>query len=118
MTEYRLFQDTFSIQLPENFSDMDDKAASIMYQAQNRPPIIKTDGVASIAFNRTQTDTNMEEMPQIIRMTKMNFKNLQPGNQFFEEGCEKLENIEYGWFDHKGYALDGEIYYLCQKVKY
>ena len=29
---------------------------------------------------------------------------------FYDKKCESTENIIFGWFDFKGYALDGQLY--------
>ena len=112
--EHKFFDDTLQITLPEDFEDMKEEMASVMFQAENRPQIIKLsgDGCAHMTFSKTAMTLTKEILPQMIKMVKQNFHRAQPASVFYEEKCEMLEQIEYGWLDFKGFAIDGEVYYL------
>lgn len=112
--EEKYFDDTFAITLPDGFEDMKEELVNIMYQAEKKPQVIKVsaDGRVHITFSRTALELRKEVLSQLVTMIKQNVRTMSPANQFFDEGCEALPKIEYGWFDFKGYALDGELYYL------
>jgi len=116
--EDKYFDDTLAITLPDGFEDMKEEMVEIIYQNENKPQVIKisADGRVHITLSRTALPLSKEQLPQLTKMIKQNIATMQPANQFFEEGCELLETVEYGWFDFKGYALDGEVYYLNAMV--
>ncbi len=114
MMDYRLFDDTLQITLPDEFEDMKEELVNMLYQAENKPQIIKVskDGKVHITFSKTTMAVTKEVLPQLIKMIKQNFHRMQPASEFYEEKCERLEQIEYCWLDFKGFALDGELYYM------
>lgn len=112
--EYNFFEDTLQITLPDDFEDMKEEIASVIYPAENRPQIIKvsSDGRVHITFSKTAMALTKEILPQMLKMVKQNMHKVQPASEFYEEKCEVSEQIDYGWLDFKGFALDGELYYL------
>ena len=110
----KIFDEKTSIMIMQEFEPLDENLVRLKYPAENRPQkILATDnGAVCLTFQMTFIELTEQTIPPIVQMIKQNIHKMQPAIQFIEEGVEKVGDIPYGWFDFKGFAIDGPIYYL------
>ena len=116
--EEKLFDDIFSIMLPDSFIDMPEEMKNIKFPSLNRPQIIKCskDGSINIGISKTNADINAEILPKTLNIVKQNIKNVNPANVFYDIKCESTDYITFGWFDFKTYAIDGQLYCMSALI--
>lgn len=112
-----LFEDKFSINLPNDFKYMENNLAQIKYFSNYRPQIIKWNETenATIGFSQIincykETKEMKEEIYHIIF-------NLFPQNVFYDEALIKLKNRDIYWFDYKSFAIDIDLYNILFMFK-
>lgn len=115
------FDNKLSIYLPEDFSDLPEALAKIKYPSENRPQIIKSsnDNRINITFNLLPVEMKNEDVMQTIHSFKNIIQNINPSNNFIEEGAIEInENHKLAWFDFLSNAIDGTLYSIisCMEV--
>lgn len=102
----------FSIQLPENFEEMDSGMARRKYPSEFRPKAIWTNlsGSVNFTFNFYELMEKPEKLPEIAREMRELAERLEPANVFYEFEERVLKDTKVIWFDYKSYGLDQQIY--------
>jgi len=114
-SEQFFFDNRVSIMAPDQFIEMPQKLAEIKYPSANRPKIILTDketGGHNVTLNLVENPGADDFMSELVKGVKSIIKKTQPSNIFYEEGIEKINGKNVGWFDYKGFAIDTQIYYF------
>ncbi len=105
-----LFDETFSMLLPENFTQMPDEAAKAKYISNYRPPVILSGPKYDENFGFHMLEGKKEELSNLIRQMKETVKRYMPETIFYEEGTVMSEDMEGRWFEYKNFTLDEETY--------
>jgi len=105
-----LFDETFSMLLPENFTQMPDEAAIARYINNFRPPLIMSGPRFDENFGFHMLEGKKEELSNLIRQMKETVKRYVPETIFYEEGTVMPEDMEGRWFEYKNFTLDEETY--------
>lgn len=112
--ERLLFDQTMAITIPDEFEELPEEMAEKIYTTENRPQIIETtkDRKIHITMSNTEMEIDHCYLKQILDMSVANLKRMNPAYEFFDQQMAKSQNVEYVWFDFKGFSFDGELYYL------
>ena len=105
-----LFDETFLVLLPENFTPMPEEAAKARYISQYRPPVILTGPGYDENFGFHLLENKKGELSSLIGQMKETVKRHVPETIFYEEGTIMQADMESGWFDYKNFTLDEETY--------
>ena len=111
--ELREFPPRFSIILPKGFETLAPEYARLKYPHEDRPGIILSneDTTVNIAFDCAYADSG--ELKSRLAAYRNFIKTLNPSYVFFSHGIYDLENgSELAYYDYRGIAFDGDIYYL------
>lgn len=105
-----LFDETFSMLLPENFAQMPDEAVKARYINNYRPPVILSGSRYDENFGFQMLEGKKEELSNLIRRMRETVKCYVPETIFYEEGTVMPEDMEGRWFEYKNFTLDEETY--------
>ena len=110
-SEIPLFNDQFTIMLPDSFVDMPSEIAKIKYPSEQRPQIIKTsmDTTINFAFNLFNVVIEEGQVQEITTQFKNVIASVNPAYVFYHFAVEKKSRI-IGWFDFKSYCVDANVY--------
>lgn len=105
-----LFDETFRMLLPENFTQMPDEAAKARYINNYRPPVILSGPRYDENFGFHMLEGKKEELSDLIRQMREAVKRYVPETIFYEEGIVMPGDMEGRWFEYKNFTLDEETY--------
>lgn len=105
-----LFDETFRMLLPENFTRMQDEAAKVRYINNYRPPVIWSGPEYDENFGFHLLESKKSELSNLIRQMKETVKRYVPETIFYEEGTVMPGDMECRWFEYKNFTLDEETY--------
>ena len=119
-----LFEDKFSVMLPDEFVIMLPEIMETKYISEKKPDVIYTslDGSVNFSFNLLQTSSGENDMHYTINMLKTMIKNMNPAYIFFED--RKIENAagsSISLSQFKSYGMDEAAYnilYMLSMDKY
>lgn len=109
-----VFEEQMSVMLPRSFAPLTEELKKIKYPNEGRPELVMSSADCSVNFAFSLTDLPMrpEEAGQIIGQCRSVIQTLHPANLFYDLRTETREEGTLAWFDHKSYALDGQLYNL------
>lgn len=112
--ERKFYDDKLSIIMPKDFEEMDEKSKNFKYPSVNRPQIIKTDDTTTIniTLNKVDNDLKEEWVEELTKGMKQLIKKANPTAVFYEDGVEKVDEKNIGYFEFKSSALDDFLYNL------
>lgn len=110
----QLFDGKMELLLPDSFVDLPGKLAKIKYPSEYRPQIIKTNllGDVNFAFNLFPQQVSSDQLSIAARTFAKMIKQMNPSTVFYDKATEDLGDTKLSWFDFKGYAMDGQLYYI------
>ncbi|OXM85379.1 hypothetical protein [Paenibacillus rigui] len=108
------FEDKLKIYIPRDFSDMPEEQRKLKYPYEQRPQIIQSDETGVINFTLTRIDQELddESVEELTDGMKAMMKRANPSNVFYSDGTEYADGKPIGYFEFKGTALDGYVYYI------
>jgi len=110
-----------SMYLPEQFIVMPDLVKEMKYPSHNAPDFIVTslDSMVNFAFNILPVVLDVGDTKEMSKQFQNAICNINPAlkikNKISDITTEK--GNEMGWFDFKGFTLDGQIYNRMYVVK-
>ena len=110
-----LYDDRFSVMLPNTYIDMPKAMAKMKYPMENRPAVIKTndDTTVNIAFGYYKKDFSEAQVESAAKGLKAGLGRMSPGARFFETQILQTEDgIKFSCFDFLTTGLDTELYQL------
>lgn len=112
--EKKFYDDKVSIIMPKDFEEMDEKSKNLKYPSVNRPQIIKTDETTTINITLNKIDSDLEEgwVEELTKGMKQLIKKANPVAVFYEDGVEKVDEKNIGYFEFKSSAIDDFLYNL------
>ncbi|NQX66872.1 hypothetical protein HQN90_12130 [Paenibacillus alba] len=113
-TQQAFFDEKLKVLMPSDFVDMPEEQSKLKYPYEQRPQIIKSDETGGINFTLSQIDQELddESVQELTEGMKALIKRMNPTHVFYTEGLEEASGKPIGYFDFKGAALDGFIYYI------
>lgn len=107
-----LFDESFSMMVPEEFIEMPMNFQRIKYPSEYRPQIIMTsmDLGVNLGLTLFSQKTDEKEVRVILDSIKNIIKKSYPDYRFFKTEYKKDERQPYGWFDFRSYAFDDAVY--------
>lgn len=107
-----MFDNHFSICLPDSFIDMPEEYINAKYILEECPQVIKTEGTGEIVFsfqmvNYPLAASDVEaEAEQIKKLLKRIF----PFHIFMENGVLSKDSEYVAWIDYKSFGIDQPLY--------
>lgn len=110
--EFKLFNDSMSILLPNNFVDLPENMKKIKYPSEQRPQIIKTslDTSVNFCFSLLPLPITNEQTKDAIKQFKTVIKRVNPAYIFYDLKEEQICDKTVSWFDFKSYGIDFPMY--------
>ena len=105
-----LFDEIFSMLLPENFTQMPDEAAKAKYISNYRPPVILSGPKYDENFGFHMLEGKKDKLSNLILRMKETVKRYVPETIFYEEGTVMPGDMEVRWFEYKNFTLNEETY--------
>ena len=110
-----LYEDRFSVMLPNNYVDLPTSLAKIKYPMENRPAVIKTNDETSVnfAFAYYKQDFVEAQVESAASGLKSGLARMHSGARFFEtQLLQTEEGVRLSCFDFLTTGLDTELYQL------
>lgn len=111
-SEPRIFEEKFSVFIPDAFLEMPDYMVEEKYPSKYRPKIIYTneDGSINISFNYKWDEIKPDEIKDCLIGFKSVIKRMNPAFTFYDIEEYFVEDLPMGYFDYRSYALDDDVY--------
>lgn len=112
--EKRLFENRIIMYLPKDFKLMDPYIASIKYPYESRPNPIYTDETTTknICFNYMDSEVEEDGIGELKDSMRAVLEKMQPAAYWLEDGLEKINGRNIGFFEIVIPALDANAYNL------
>jgi hypothetical protein len=105
-----VFIDSFSMVVPESFTDLPDELADIKYPARNRPKIILSIESGTVNINLSHEKSPVEPIAERVKNYRGIIKKLNPSNVFFSQGIFESNDIQIGHYDFRSPTLGKDVY--------
>lgn len=110
-----LFEEKFTMLIPDNVRDMAWKEIVSKYRNRHRPQIIKTNYAGDITLTFSILSTDMVENREIGVLQKMeqirnDMKKIWKQNVFYDIGEVQAETLSIAWMDFKAFCFNGDLY--------
>lgn len=110
-----LYENRFSVMLPNTYMDLPGSMAKLKYPMENRPPVIKTNynTTVNFAFGYYQQEFFEEHVESAANGLQAGMGRIYPGIRFFETRLmETQTGVKLSCFEFISPALDMELYQL------
>jgi hypothetical protein len=108
-----LYNNKFSVMLPNSYKDLPKSMAKIKYPMENRPAVIKTNNSTSVNFGFAYYNQEFteEQVESAANGLKTGLGRITAGARFFETEILKTEaGVKFSCFGFYSKALDAEMY--------